>query len=134
MDKSNIKYVDNEVSVRVSSGPFLASMPLTVREICPASQDFLLLPNITSELNDQEQSVNSMPTLPYALCDSGFEQVKPQCLEYIKIVSNCQVEDLEKEDTITSKIVWRILKAIWSFLVARQASTLSSSFGKIVRS
>jgi hypothetical protein len=129
MNESHFVYIDNDVSVRMLSGPFLSSIPLVVREICPANQDFLLLPDLMSEIKDQEQGFASTLTLQYAWFDSGIEQLKPKCLEYIKNISRCPFHILLNMTGNTSKVIWRSLEAVWNYLraspIARQASPSS---------
>jgi hypothetical protein len=120
--------VGNEVLIKVSSGPFFSSMSLKVREISLANPDFLLLPDLSSDANDDMQGVASVPSLPYALSDFDINQVKSECLKYINAISKCPPHLLEILDGNTSKIVWRSLDAVWRFLgtnlAARQVSPL----------
>jgi hypothetical protein len=125
MNEGHFVFIGNEVSVKVSSSPSLVSIPLVVREICLVNQDLLLLPDVTSDSNDQEQSFASLPSLPYAISDFSVEKIRPKCLDFITSLSNCQVEDLEEEHEDTAKIIWPLLKAIWRFLVTREASICS---------
>jgi hypothetical protein len=127
IEASGIVNIDNEMLVQVSSGLFLKSILLMVREIHVANQDLLLLSDLKSS-NDQDRSFASIPTLQYALHEHEVDQVKPKCLEYINAISSCPLEDPETVIGDTPKIILRSLEAIKCFIranpTARQVRTL----------
>lgn len=137
IEASRIVNIDNEILAQVSSGLFLKSMLLMVREIHVENQDVLLLADLNSS-NDQDQRFASVPTLQYALHEREVHQVKPKCLEYINAISNCPLDDPETVIGDTPKIIWRSLEAIRRFIranpTARRASPLPPSLGKSVKS
>lgn len=119
--------IDNEGFVQVSAGLFPKSILLKVREICVPNPDFLLLPNLISS-NNQDENLAYVPTLQYALHECEVGQVKPKCLEYINAISNCPLEDPEEIIGSTPGITWKALEHIQRFLrknpAARRASSL----------
>jgi hypothetical protein len=122
--------VGNEVSIKVSTGPFLSSMSYVVREIWLPYPDFLLLPDLSSDSHDGMQGFAPIPSLPYTISDYNIDEVKSECQRYINTISKCPLHLIEKLDGDTSVIVWRSLEAVWRFLgmslAARQANALLS--------
>jgi len=137
IEASGMVNIDNEMLVQVSSGIFLKSILLKVREIHMANQDLLSLSDLKSS-NDQDRSFASIPTMQYALHECEVDQVKQKCLEYINAISKCPLEDPETVIGDTPKIIWRSLEAIRCFTranpTARQARTLTPFFDNYVGS
>lgn len=127
--ENGVVYMDHEISVQLRSAPFYIPISMKVRQIHVANRDFLLLPDLTSESNDLKQSIAAVPSLPYALDNSGIDQAEPTCREYIDTICKHPLDDFENMKGTTSKIIWRLLKSILHFLrvnrIARQASILS---------
>ena len=126
--------VGNDILIQVSFCPVFSSMSFKVREISLANPDFLLIPDLSTDSHDRMQDFASVPSLPYALSDYNIDEVKSECLKYIKSISKCPLHILEDLDENTSAIVWRSLEAVLRFLranlEARQVGTYISPFMK----
>ena len=84
-------------------------MLLMVREIHVENQDVLLLPDLNSS-NDQDQNLPLFQLYSTLYTNREVHQVKPKCLEYINAISNCPLDDPETVIGDTPKIIWKSLE------------------------
>jgi hypothetical protein len=115
------------MTIKVSADPFGNIMSLPVHEIYSTDQDYLLVPDLSSEPKENMQSFATRPSLAYGIYKRPVDYLKQICLEYINAVSKHSIGDADDIIGDTTGIIWKVLGATHRFAnanpVEKEAST-----------
>jgi hypothetical protein len=106
------------MTVDVSADPFGFTMSLPVHEIYLTDQDYLRVPDLSSEPEENMQNFATRPSLQYGIYKRPVDYLKQTCLKYINSVSRFSMDTADDIRGDTSPIVWEVLRAIRRFAQA----------------
>lgn len=106
----------------MSTGPDHPPLSLLACEFVVPNQEVLLVPYLNEDSDDQAQTFATVGTLPYALRNYTFDQLKKDCKVHIETISSEEYISADSP-TLESELLQAICRFQVSDPIARQAST-----------
>jgi hypothetical protein len=131
--KNVIGFTTNVIAVEMSSGPEYAKLELFAIEFVPSNRDFLCVSYVEQASTNQSYSFASSYAPPLGVSATEIDRLRLLCLNHISSVDKQGRSCGELEWGHTSKISWKVLKAINQYreLSSGTSGQVSSACSKL---